>query len=146
MMVKIHFHLERNEDGYPPISVEAINATVIGDGLFRLDNTPFFVENVSYGDVIRATATSAEGVYEFEEVVEQSRFIALSIIILSECIDGFLMEFFRGMEAVIEYGEFGVYRILAVAIPDSVDYESVRGKLRDLEGRELLSFAELALL
>lgn len=144
MTSKVVFHLEQNDDGFPPISIEMVNAKSFGDATFKIENAPFFTPNISYGDVVRAKPTDIPDQYEFEEVVEQSEFTTLSIIIMDESMDSFLMDFFRGLRCVIEYGEFGVYRVLAVAIPGTVEYAPVREQLQSLEDRELISFAELA--
>ncbi|MBP7370379.1 MAG: DUF4265 domain-containing protein [Arenimonas sp.] len=144
MTIKVVFQLERNEDGYPPIAVEMLNAKALGGGLFLIQNTPFFTENVSYHDVVKASATDVQGQQSFDELVEQSDFTALSIIILDESMDTFLMDLLRGLSCVIEYGEFSVYRVLAVAVPATTDYATLRGVLQSLEDRELISFSELA--
>src|SRR3546814_4197040 len=112
-----------------------INAAPLGDGLFKIENAPFFTSNISYNDVVKASPTVVSEQYQFEEVVEQSQFAALSIIIMDESMDSFLMDLFRGLGCVIEYGEFGVYRVLAVAIPGTADYEAIREKLQTLEDR-----------
>ena len=51
---KIEFRLEV-EDGFPPISVESLNARPIEDDRFEILNTPFFAESVAYGDVVVAS-------------------------------------------------------------------------------------------
>lgn len=144
-MDKIIFFLPIDQDGFPPISVELINATQIKEGVFKLDNTPFFTSDISFNDIVTASPTEHINQFEFIEVIEQSSFVALSIIIMDKSMDSFLMDFFRGLDCVIEYGEFGVYRVLAVAVPKSVDYGSVRESLQSLENQELISFSELAL-
>lgn len=145
MATKVLFHLEPDEDGFPPISAETLNATPLGGGLFRIENTPFFVPNLSFNDVVRACSTDVEGQYAFDEVVEASEFTSLSIIILDQGMDTLLMDLLRGLDCVIEYGEFGVYRVLAVAVPATTDYEGLRQQLQSLEDQGLLSFAELAI-
>lgn len=144
MITKVVFHLDQNEDGFPPISVEMLNAKALGNATFKVENAPFFTPNISYGDVVKATPTDTPDEYEFEEVVEQSQFTTLSIIIMDQSMDSFLMDFFRGSDCVIEYGEFGAYRVLAVAVPSSVEYAPVREQLQSLEDQGLISFAELA--
>lgn len=144
-VVKVRFDLEQDEDGYPPIAVEMLNATKLGLNLYRVENAPFFVENVSYGDSVVALPTKVEGQYQFKEVAEQSSFGSLSIIILEASMDTLLMDLLRGLDCVIEYGEFGAWRMLAVAVPASTDYSALREQLQALEDRELISFAELAL-
>ena len=144
MTAKIHFRLEPDQDGFPPISVEMLNATPLGDGLFRIENAPFFVREISFNDVVRASSTKQQGQYRYEEVVQPSEFTSLSIIILDSSMNTLLLDLLRGLKCVIEYGEFGVYRVLAVAVPSTVDYESLRRRLQALEDNKLLSFSELA--
>lgn len=54
------------------------------------------------------------------------------------------MDLLRGLGCVIEYGEFGVFRVLSVAIPESADYVELRNQLENLEKQNKLSFEELA--
>jgi hypothetical protein len=141
---KIAFQLEQDEDGYPPIAVELLNATKISEDQFRLDNAPFFAPEVSYGDVVRARPTDIEGQFLFDGLIEGSDFTSISIILLDRAMDSFLMDLFRGHHSVIEYGEFGNYRMLAVAIPATQNYGELRRQLAELEAQGKLSFAELA--
>jgi len=50
--IKVHFELEIVEDGFPPITVESLNAYLLDDGKIELDNTPFFAESVAVGDIL----------------------------------------------------------------------------------------------
>src|SRR5574340_663026 len=145
MMDKVVFHLEHEEDDYPPIEVELLNATVVSDDLFRIDNAPFFASNVSYHDIIRARKSEIDGQFDFVELVEGSTFTSISIIILDSSMDVYLMDLLRGLNCVVEYGEFGKIRVLAVAVPESTDYPKLRKQLEILEGQSKLSFAELAI-
>ena len=146
MNIKVIFKLEMSEEGFPPVSFEFLNAEVLEGGLFRIKNAPFFVANISYDDVVEVVESDVAGQYQFETVVEQSTFTSVSIILLDESVDSHLMEMLRGQDCVIEYGEFGVYRLLAVAVPESTDYAALRTELQSLEDRQLISFAELACL
>jgi len=142
---KIVFRLEPGDDGFPPLSFEMLNAIELGNGQFRLRSAPFFTTNVSYDDVVRAKPTQVEGQFLFEEVIQPSSFTSLSVIMLDMGIDSFLMDMLRGMQCVLEYGEFGVYRVLSVAVPPTADYPALRAQLVKLDRREQISFAELAL-
>lgn len=124
--IKVAYPLDVNEDGYPPISMELLNATRVSGDTFQIQNSPFFTENVAFHDVVRARATGVPGQYQFSEVVEESAFASLSIILLDESMDRFLMDLLRGFGCVLEYGEFAAYRVLAVAVPPQVDYEPLR--------------------
>lgn len=142
--VKVAYKLEVDEDGFPPISIELLNASPVSDDLFRIENAPFFAPEVSFGDVVRARTTEVAGQYEFVELAEASAYTSLSIVLFDESLDTFLMDLFRGRRCVIEYGEFGPYRVLAVAVPREADYPTVRAQLKLLEGESRISFAELA--
>lgn len=141
---KIIFLLESDENGFPPIRAETINASRLPSGQFEIENAPFFVENVSFGDIVEASLTDDATCFMFDRVVEKSQFTSLSIIILDQDMDAFLMTFFRGLDCVLEYGEFGVYRVLAVAVPPTANYRAIRVELARLEDQGLISFAELA--
>lgn len=141
--MKVAFQLEQNEDGYPPVALETLNASDLGGGLFKIENAPFFAESIAYGDVVAARA-STSGSCAFDKVVERSTFTSLSILILQEGMDVLLMDLFRGKDCVIEYGEFGDFRVLAVAVPKTCDYAALRATLQTLEDDDQISFAELA--
>lgn len=142
---KVAYRLDPNEDGFPPISVELLNATQLSPDTFRIENAPFFAPNVSYHDTVRARESDVEGQFDFLELLQPSDFTSVSIILFDSAMDEFLMDLLRGMNCVLEYGEFGAYRVLAVAVPSTADYPSLRTTLTELEGRGLISFAELSL-
>lgn len=144
MSPKVAVILEKDEDGYPPISVELLNATAISDDVFRIENAPYFAKNISYHDVVQADRSSVDGQFDFSKVVEESTFTSISIIILDPAMDVALMDILRGLDCVVEYGEFGRLRVLAVAVPASTNYGELRQKLQRLEERGQISFAELA--
>jgi hypothetical protein len=68
--VKILFRLEQDEDGYPPASAETLWAIKVGDGLFKIDNIPFFVTDIAVGDVV--SAEQEAGMLRYKEVVRTS--------------------------------------------------------------------------
>jgi hypothetical protein len=138
---KIEFALEV-EDGYPPISVESLNARPIEGDRFEILNTPFFAENVAYGDVVIALRHQDDRLV-FESAVELSGFRSISIILFADSLDVQLLDLFRGLQCVIEYGEFGTLRMVAVGIPEAVDYGPIRASLDEYERLGKLSYAEL---
>jgi hypothetical protein len=143
-LVKIAFPLEVDEDGFPPIKVELLNATQLSQRTFRIENAPFFTPNISFGDVVGAEASGPNSQLQFTTVLDPSEFTSISVILLDPAMDTFLMDLLRGLGCVLEYGEFDVYRVLAVAVPASTDYASLRAQLTSLEADSKLSFAELA--
>ena len=68
--VKLIFELERDSDGYPPEDREGIWALPAPNGLFRLDNIPFYAMGVSDGDLVSVEERAGETF--FKELVEPS--------------------------------------------------------------------------
>jgi hypothetical protein len=51
VLVKIVFSLERDDDGYPPVTTESLWAKSKADGLFELYNVPFYAQGISWKDI-----------------------------------------------------------------------------------------------
>lgn len=69
--IKVIFELEQDADGYPPVGSEALWACEREEGIFELDNIPFFARQVSSGDLVRATRNEW-GEWIFTEIVKPS--------------------------------------------------------------------------
>ena len=138
---KIDFLLDV-EDGYPPINVERLTAHDEGMGNYKMMNTPFFVKEMAYGDIVSADK-SPDGRLVFRDCISQSTFKAISIILLDPEMDTVLMDLFKGHDCIIEYGEFDRLRMVAVGIPSTADYSQIKAKLDSLENSGKLSYAEL---
>jgi hypothetical protein len=139
--VKINFNLEV-DDGFPPIGVETLNAKALEDGTFELLNTPFFVKETAYGDIVSARM-SAGSRLEFTGCVRPSTYKAIAVILLGSNVRQRLMDNFDWKDCIVEYGEFTCYKMLAIAIPGIADYAPIRAVLDLYEKDEQLSFAEL---
>ena len=85
--VKIFFELDIDEDGYPPATVESLWATSLGEGRFRLENTPFFVTGVSYLDVVRAHRSDDDGCLWFDRLVEISGHSTVRVVLFENSSD-----------------------------------------------------------
>ncbi|NQZ05560.1 MAG: DUF4265 domain-containing protein [Algicola sp.] len=142
--MKIIFELDC-EDGFPPIQYEKLNAEQISKNQFKIVNTPFFIDEVSYGDIVVALETDNEEQFEFLCVEKNASFTSISIIILDSSVDDELKDIFTGFNCVMEYGEFGNLRIFAVAIPTSSPYKQIASQLDDLETAAKISYSELAI-
>lgn len=77
--VKVRFALDRDEDGWPPAESEGLWAFPVGDGLFRLDNTPWFARGVAAEDVVEAQA-GTDGVPWFVRVRERGGRVVVRVI------------------------------------------------------------------
>lgn len=81
--VRVVFRLERNRDGWSPAATERLWAASVGEGLVRIDNVPFFVPNLAWGDIVR-TMTEPDGEIWASERVEWSGRCTIRVIPFAE--------------------------------------------------------------
>ena len=143
---KVFFRLDVNEDGYPPVGIESLNAKKLSDGTFQLDNTPFFVEGIALGDIVSADLIpDSDERYWFDEVLAQSDNQSLSIILIDNNSSDEVALKLKALGCYCEYGEFGNLKMLAVSVLSGCNYNEIFEYLEKLEDAETLSFAELAI-
>ncbi|MFF9582998.1 DUF4265 domain-containing protein [Streptomyces achromogenes] len=124
--VKMHFRLEV-EDDWPPPSVESLWAVDLRDGTVRLDNTPWFVRGIAYGDVV-AVEVDEEGVWWAGDVVRPSENCTIRLIVLrdggSTAARQSVLNAFHGLgvdgEGIDRFG------IVALDVPPTADLAKVR--------------------
>jgi hypothetical protein len=81
--VKVHFRMDIDEQGWPSASVESTWAVDLGDGMVRLDNTPWFVRGVARGDIIAAQPDD-DGLLGAGQVVQPSQNCTIRLIVLED--------------------------------------------------------------
>lgn len=143
VIAKVCFRIDQDE-GFPPMRVERIDATPLADGRFRLERGPCFAEGVAYHDIVEAIPTSVPGQHAFVRVVERSGFAAVSIILLDDDIDGRVMDVLRGKDCVVEQATFAGYRVVAVGVSPQAAYAPLMVQLGELANRDLISVMEIA--
>nr|WP_223838046.1 DUF4265 domain-containing protein [Streptomyces venezuelae] len=125
--VKVHFRMDIDEDGWPPASVESLWAVHLGDGMVRLDNTPWFVRGVASGDVIKVEL-DGEGVRWAGETVRPSQNCTIRLIVLKD--DGSAAARQRVLEVFHRLGTTGEgiepYRMVALDVPPEADLPRIR--------------------
>jgi hypothetical protein len=111
--VKVNFKLEQDEDGYPPFSWEGLWAESIDEGVYRIDNIPFYVKGISFGDAVYAE-NSSDGLV-FTHIVERSKNSTIRVIVYSEDMRAELFDFI--IKCNCEY-EGGLRKmLLAINVP-----------------------------
>ena len=144
-LVKVIFELEIEEDGFPPIGTESLNAVRISEDSARLDNTPFFAGSVALGDVARCAKTSRPGIYRYEELLIAGGSKAISVIILDQDCKESISRFLDAHGCFHEYGDFGRFRMFAVEVDSSTDYGPISKYLDEQEKNGRISYAELCI-
>lgn len=118
---RVSFRLEQDEDGYPPVALERLWADRVQEGLYRLDNVPFYVKNVSSGDVVAVEALNDE--LSFLKVVRASGNSVVRIYVLDiEDVQASRDEF-RGLGCESELSD--VPKLFALEVPASSEFAPV---------------------
>ncbi len=120
--VKLMIALEQDEDGYPPASTESIWAIPVGEGLFKIDNIPFFAPGIAVGDVV--SAKHEQGALQYEDVVHPSGHSTLRVVVYDASEVPLVRAFFEQMGCSTELSHLP--RLIAIDVPPSVSLETLK--------------------
>lgn len=138
---KIYFHLERDEDGYPPVAVESMWAIQLLNGRLRIDNIPFYMMGISCGDEVEALLENGE--LWFKSLTKKSGNSTFRII----PIDPQFLEKIRvDLNALGCQSECHKKAVLiAVEVPASVSIQPFLNYIVEAQKKGILDFEEAAL-
>jgi hypothetical protein len=122
---KIRFYLpQEDEDGarWPPCESEGIWAFALGDGLFRVDNVPFYAYGVNIDDIVRAEERGAD-VPVVAEVVRRSGHSTYRIWMEDEAASNEMLAILKQGGCYIERAD---EQLAAIDIPPGPDAELLR--------------------
>jgi hypothetical protein len=135
---KILFRLEKGADDYPPVDWESLWAQRTGDGLYSIDNIPFYLRGISPGDIVSVKEKGGE--LFFREVEEFSDHSVIRVIVH----DGRSVEELR--DRMVEFGcDFEGSHIpgfTAFDLPPSVNFDKVTAFLQDGEDKGFWEYEE----
>ena len=140
-MVKVVVKLEKDEEDYPPVDYESLWALPVGEGLFQIDDVPFFARGIAYGDIASATVEQQE--LRFREVVRPSGHSTLRLIIYDEKDTPSVKELLNNMGCSIEQSH--IPGLISVDVPPSVSLVELRKNLDEGEAQERWGYEEACL-
>ncbi|HEX8699117.1 MAG TPA: DUF4265 domain-containing protein [Myxococcaceae bacterium] len=122
--IKLIVPLEKEADDYPPVDYEELWSTPSGEGLFRIENIPFFARGLSRGDIVSAVADE-EGL-RVQEVVHISGHSTIRLLIKREEAVPTVIEKFerQGCDSETTFG-----KLVALDVPPTVPLEDLLEKL-----------------
>jgi hypothetical protein len=141
--VRVRFAL-KVDDGFPPITSEVLIGGVEGPNLFRIDNTPFFVEGVALGDVVLCGGSPPDLQYRRLQKANNNK--ALSILFIDITYEEELYQYLKEKGCYCEFGEFPEYDMLAVCVFKHIDYNNIKPFLLEAQEAGRISLAELCIL
>lgn len=126
MNKKLLFHLEQDEDGWPPAAAETVWAIERENGRYVVDNIPFFAAEATLGDLVEAEWE--DGFLTYRRTVGPSENSLLRVIV-SDCVSPVhVQEDLARLGCSTEL--MAVYRLIAVSVPGHVELSTVIAFLR----------------
>jgi len=128
--VKVRFGIQQDENSWPPVTSEGLWAVPLGDGRYRIDNTPWFVRQLATGDIVIAQADDGGELWATERAA-WSGHLTLRVIPPSKGpLGGDRQAVLDAFEALGVTGE-GVaqYGIVALDVAPDADLHAVKALL-----------------
>lgn len=132
--VKLTFSLTKEQAGPYPISTESIWCDVEGD-YFRVKNIPFFINRLSFDDLIAVEKTKKGG-WRIAKIIEESRNSTIWLYFTSWPEGGGVLDQIKLLGCLAEGGIFQGY--YAVNVPANVDIGDVYSVIDIAEEQSLL--------
>jgi hypothetical protein len=137
-LVKILFEIEPDQDGYPPLTVESVWATVESEGRYKLDNIPFFARKATLDDVV--AVSEDDGDLWFSAVVGTSGNSLLRVVLFDETRIEELRQHLGNLGCSTEWDK--THDLVSVNVPMSARLGSVQEYLRNEAAKGWLDYEE----
>jgi hypothetical protein len=126
------FPLEVDEGGWPPVASERLWAFDLGQGLYRINNAPWFVRDLAVGDVVRAEPPGPDQHPVFTGLHTRSDHLTIRIICFRRGpLAGQLQPVIDRFTPLGIWAEgAGQYGMVALDIGPDVDLSAVRARLQ----------------
>jgi hypothetical protein len=134
---KVIFRLERDEDGYPPVDLEGVWATRLGEDEYEVDNIPFFAK-VALGDVVRTVIRDGEP--HFESILKYSGNSLIRVVYYDGTDPTDVRRELERLGAETELN--ATHRLIAVNVPRGGDVAEIQKFLGIAEQQERLGYEE----
>lgn len=138
--VKILFRF--HSDVLDEETVEKMWATIVDkdNGLYKLDNIPFYATLVASDDIVFAAFDEHEQMLTYRTTVEYSGNSTVQVVLMDKSKDiNQIRDVFKELGCVSEKVYEGYF---SMEIPSSVDYKNIKKKLDELETQETIGYAE----
>ncbi len=136
--VKVRFKLEKDDEGWPPVESEGLWAEPLGEGRYRVDNTPWFVRNLAADDVVIVLAGNDDVLWATGRAEWSGRLTIRIVPSRDGPLHGDRQAVLDSFEVLGVTGE-GIehYNMVALDVPADADLAAVKQLLRagEADGR-----------
>lgn len=141
-LTKVHFPLEPDEDGWPPVSVESVWAKrAAGEHEYVIENVPFFAAEATVDDTVQVR--EEDGNLWFEKLVRDSTNSLIRVIVIDPSR---LKEISKSLVALGCVTELAPqWKLIAVNVPSSVSLSAVIEHLQSQASAGVLDYEEAIL-
>jgi len=137
-LVKIAFELPKDDPS--PHGIETVWAEALGMERYRLDNSPFYMYGVSYGDVVLAKV--AHGQLVFAGVAERGGHSTYRIFLTKKFGEEDFKKHWKPFEKLGCAYEVATKRLIVIDVPPEADIYKVYKLLEDGEAAGVWDFEE----
>jgi hypothetical protein len=125
------------KDGYPSEEWEGLWAVPLGEGLYKVDNIPFYAMNISWEDVVEAEYQ--DNLYILKRLVQPSENSTIRVVVYDLANEDDVRKRISEMGCAMEGS--GIPGLIAVNVPKA-SIEKVLIFLNDAFEKEQLDFEE----
>ena len=104
------------KEGWHGFSNETLWGEKVGEGLYRIDNIPFFANGISDGDIVKAEV-SEDGLLKVKEVVERSGQVNCRVIFEDETDEATRKSVLKQLQSFGDYECYADFGLYAFSIP-----------------------------
>lgn len=141
-VIKMRYRLERDEDGYPPVSSEGLWVRSLPQGTVILDNIPFFAYGIAPGDEL-SVSRDASGDLWYKDLVKPNGGSVFRLHAPDQAgierIRGELLDL--GLPSEVDKAS----RLVALEVPRGADIRPLLEYLMDGQASERFDFEEAVL-
>jgi Domain of unknown function (DUF4265) len=139
--VKVLFHLEKDEDDYPPDDWESLWAQEIGGGSYKIDNIPFFVRGISVGDIVSVKKKEEDFVFNVIEEYSSNSVIRVMLFVPTK-----LDELKLKMSGFgCEFESSHIKGLISFDVPPTASFSDIVEYLQFGEDQEFWSYEEASI-
>jgi len=131
----------RQVNGDPPFSHEGLWARPAGQGLWQIDNIPFYARNISNQDVVEVEQKE-DGELRFVKVIRKGGHSTLRILFRNQFLAR-VPEIRASLQKLGCSSEVSnTPKLISVDVKPDADYPGVRRLLNDLRNQEVLAYED----